>query len=76
MSTKINNRPKKLREINASGFRTGNLIKTNYETNLQLLPELDVSVLTGRDDEVGGCDQDVGHHIPVHETLLIVLSTW
>ncbi len=49
--------------------------QTNYETNLQLLPELDVSVLTGRDDEVGGGDQDVGHHIAVHETLLIVLPT-
>ena len=49
--------------------------QTNYETNLQLLPELDVAVLTGRDDEVGGGDQDVGHHIAVHETLLIVLPT-
>jgi hypothetical protein len=74
LSLKIENGPKKTRECVPDSGEVK--IKTNYETNLQLLPELDVPVLTGRDDKVGGGDQDMGHHIAVHETLLIVLSTW
>jgi len=50
--------------------------KSRLQTDLELLPELDVTVLAGGDDEVGGGDQHVGHHISVHETLLVVLAAW
>ena len=31
--------------------------------------------MAGGDDEVCGCDGDVGDGVPVHEALLIVLTT-
>lgn len=39
-----------------------------------LLPELEVAVLTGGHDEVGGRGEDVRDHVPVHERLLVLLG--
>ena len=38
------------------------------------LPELDVSVDAARHDEAAGSHHDLGHHVAVHEALLVPLT--